>query len=344
MIGVGIVGGGFGLRAHVPAFRSDKRCRVVAIGLSDRVRAEQAAKKLGIARGYGSWRDLVDDPAVNVVSLAVPPALQEEIVRYAIRRKKPVFLEKPLAVNYSRAKKLESLLRRSHLPNGIDLEYPATAAWREARRLLHSKKMGSVRHVMLSWQIDMADNRLKKTTWKTNAAQGGGALNLFGSHAFHYLEWLLGPIEAVNARLLKPPGLPGEQETLCAMRVKFKKGFYGNLTIASHCVHGSGHRVEIYGDKGSLLIRVATGQPIDEAELYFGAITDKMIKKVDLKVPALRKGAARSGAVAELVGRFVDAVIQHRTSHPNAGDGLRAQQIIDAARRSHDAGGQVMWL
>lgn len=344
MIGVGVVGGGFGLRAHVPAFRADKRCQVVALCLSDELRAKKAAKKWAITHAYGSWRDLVDDPAVHVIALAVPPKLQEEIVRYAIRLKKPVFLEKPLAADYAHAKKLEALLRRSQLPNSIDLEYPATAAWKEARRLVRAGKVGSVRHVMLSWQVEMPDNRSKQATWKANSRMGGGALNLLGSHAFHYLEWLLGPIEAVNARLLKPPGLPGEQETLCAMRVKFKKGFYGNLTIASHCVHGSGHRLEIYGDKGSVHIHVAAGQPIDEAELYYGKATGKKITKVNLGLPQARKGMPRVGAVAELAHRFIDAVVRQKSCHPNAMDGLRAQQIIDAARRSHDAGGQVMWL
>ena len=64
--------------------------------------AEEAARRLGFARGVGDWRALVDDPAVDVVAITAPNALHKPIALAALAAGKAVYCEKPLAADARR--------------------------------------------------------------------------------------------------------------------------------------------------------------------------------------------------------------------------------------------------
>ena len=80
---------------HVPAFRADERCRVVGIGAATAGRAREAATALGIERAFDDWQELVASPDLDVVAIAVPPAVQPAVAEAAARAGKHIFCEKP---------------------------------------------------------------------------------------------------------------------------------------------------------------------------------------------------------------------------------------------------------
>src|SRR5271167_2341818 len=96
-ISVGIVGIGYGQHVLAPAFAADERCQVAAICASTADRAEVVAQRLLIPRALGDWRALVADPEIDVLAIAVPPALQAPLVLAAAAAGKAVFCEKPVA-------------------------------------------------------------------------------------------------------------------------------------------------------------------------------------------------------------------------------------------------------
>src|SRR4051794_15315091 len=95
-IGIGVIGIGFGQYVHVPAFRSVPKCEVRAICATTEDRAREAANTLGIPKSYGDPRQLIADPAIDAVSIAVPPYLQPSLIESAARAGKHIFCEKPL--------------------------------------------------------------------------------------------------------------------------------------------------------------------------------------------------------------------------------------------------------
>src|SRR5262249_27393739 len=99
MIGVGIVGCNYGRTVLIPAFRQDPRCEVVALGGTDAARRPELGGAMNGARGVGSWQGVVEERAVAVIAVAVPPDLQPAIAQRALELGKPVFLEKPLAAD-----------------------------------------------------------------------------------------------------------------------------------------------------------------------------------------------------------------------------------------------------
>lgn len=110
---IGIVGAGGIVRAgHLPAYRS-AGLPVVAIADLNRDAAQRTAAEFGIARVAGSAAELIADPEVEVVDIAVTPAAQPDIVRAAIDAGKPVLAQKPFAEDLAVAAELVARAQRA---------------------------------------------------------------------------------------------------------------------------------------------------------------------------------------------------------------------------------------
>ena len=101
--GIGIVGaGGIVNYAHLPAYRQ-AGFRVVGITDLDLHRANETAKAHGISRIYRNLEELLADPEIAIVDVAVFPQEQLRIVRQAAAAGKHMLCQKPLAYSYGEA-------------------------------------------------------------------------------------------------------------------------------------------------------------------------------------------------------------------------------------------------
>lgn len=333
MIRVGIIGTGFGEKVHLPAFRSDKRFRIVAVASRTFSHAKNASRRHGIPRGYDDWKKIVDDPEVDAVSIAVPPRWQPTIAQTALERGKAVFCEKPMALTVREARKMLNAAKRSRLANMVDLEFSEVPAWRIARSLLRQKSLGDLRHVAVSWNVETYANRLGLRSWKSEVREGGGALGNFTSHVFYYLEWFCGPIQSLSARLARFRHAPGSSDTFNHLSLRFRSGFPGAVLVSTHAYLGSGHRVEFYGDKGTLVLENRGADYIKGFKLFFTTRDSRRLKEV--KVATVRGvHDGRILAVQTLVSRFADQIERGGAASPGFREGLRVQQLIEWARES----------
>ncbi len=105
--GIGCVGAGFVMRdCHLTAYRQ-AGFHPVAIASRDPAHARAAAEAHGIPRWYPTVADLLADPAVEVLDIAVPPDVQPAIIRQAVahpRRVRGILAQKPLAMSYAEAR------------------------------------------------------------------------------------------------------------------------------------------------------------------------------------------------------------------------------------------------
>ena len=89
-----------------PAFNKVKNSSLVAVMRRDAAKAEDYAKRHSVPKWYDSADQLINDPDVNAVYVATPPSSHEEYTIAAINAGKPVYVEKPMSVNYSSAKNM----------------------------------------------------------------------------------------------------------------------------------------------------------------------------------------------------------------------------------------------
>ncbi len=336
---VGVVGIGFGLGVHVPAFRLDSRCEVAAICASTTERAAKAAAKAGISKACGDWRELVSDPGIDIVSIATPAGAQFGIAKAALEAGKHVFLEKPVAPTEEEGRELVKLAEESDLRTTLDFEFVETPGWPELKQALDSGELGELRIVNVDWQVNShAIQNGFFDSWKLRPDLDGGVLNLFGTHTFHYLEWLFGPISGLRAHLPGLPGLPAEVEALALLQVEFKNGARGAISLSSASFQGNGHRLEVYGSGGSARLNNSTTDYIRGFELEIGNARTGERRNVDLPGDEDLQRDGRIAPVSRMVRRFVDAIENNRECSPNVVAGWRVQRWIDGARASAKTG------
>src|SRR5213596_3643882 len=102
---IGILGAGFIVNdCHMVAYRK-AGFNPVAIASRTRAGAEKVAQKHGIAKVYERPQDLLNDPAIEVLDIAVPPMRQLGLIKAACERKivKGILAQKPLGTNYAEA-------------------------------------------------------------------------------------------------------------------------------------------------------------------------------------------------------------------------------------------------
>jgi len=337
---IGIIGCGYGAQVLVPAFRADARTEVVAIAARSRARAQSAAQALGIPGFADDWRELLDPRRLDALAIAAPPDAQAEIARAALECGLHVFAEKPLASTLDGARRLAALAVRSGRAHAIDFNFREVAAIRKAREVLRSNALGALRHVAVVWQVESFANQARLESWKTDRGAGGGALSNFVSHALDYLEWLAGPIIGLSARLAGMPGDGRPNDTFVSMACRFAGGAAGSLLMSAAAYRGSGHRIEFYGEGGSLVLENPGRDYMRGFDLRL-AVRPRDFARV---VPPTDEDAWEDGRVlptSRIVSGFLDWIDGGKPAEPNFTAGLRVQCLLDHARRSHETG---RWL
>lgn len=337
-LAIGVVGIGFGSRVHVPAFReSPAKCEVVALCARRIERAEAAARELNVPRAVADWRELVADPSVDALAIAVPPIAQAEVALAAVRAGKHVFCEKPVALDSGSARELLRAAEQARVAHAVDFIFPEIDAWRRLRARIDAGELGRIRHIALAWRVETRSHakNAESSLWKAQTAKGGGTLYSFASHSFHYLEWLFGPITRLAARLA-PAG--AEADARVDAWLDFAAGFEGRLSIASDAFLGCGHRIEVHGDEGTALLENRGRDYARGFELSFGDRTTQTLAKQQTEDGDPNRDG-RIEVVGRIAARFLDAASNPNTAlRPNLEDGLRSQELLDAARLASSTG------
>ena len=85
------------VKRFIPGAQASRNGVVAAIASRDGARASEVAARLGIARSYGSYEELLADPEIDAIYIALPNSLHAEWIVKAAAAGKPVLCEKPLA-------------------------------------------------------------------------------------------------------------------------------------------------------------------------------------------------------------------------------------------------------
>ena len=345
-IAVGVVGAGFGRYGLIPAFRRDPRCRIVALCTSTLASAKRHALSLGIPRSFVDYRQMFESVPMRAVAIAVPPRAQPAIARAALEAGVSVFAEKPLASDLVSARGLLDCATNGAVSTVVDFMFPELVTWRRAHELIRNGQLGCIRHVMLDWRMESYDNARGDILWKTISGEGGGVLSHFVSHCFYHLEWFFGPIKCLMADLSAAPDLASTGDTMATLGVQFSSGVTASVSLCSAALFGSGHRLEVYGDKGALVLRNLTSDPVVGFELLHGHRDDRALSLIAHEEPDQYTIGEdpRVPPVARLVSRFLDSVSGGAAARPSFVDGVRAQELIEAARRSARDKGWVQVL
>lgn len=142
---IGCIGAGFIMAdCHLVAYRQ-AGFNPVAICSGSRNRAEEVAKRHGLATVHDNYQTLLADKSIEVIDIAVPPDVQIDVVREAVKHAdhiRGILAQKPLGMNFAEAAEIVRLCREAGITLAVNQNMRYDQSVRAAKRLLERGDLG----------------------------------------------------------------------------------------------------------------------------------------------------------------------------------------------------------
>lgn len=280
---VGLIGTGFMGRTHTFGYATASKAFDLPVSIvldtvadvTDEA-ARAAARRFGYERSTSNWRDIVEDPRIDIVNVTAPNAFHKEMAIAAIAAGKHVYCEKPLAPLASDALEMTEAAEKAGVRTQVGFNYLCNPILPLAREIIASGELGEIRVFRGIHAEDYMTDADAPFTFRHDVI-GGGAFADLGSHALATAEFLLGPVTRLMGDCLtvideRPSGTGRrkvEVDDVGRAFLRFANGASGSVE-ASWVSTGRKmqHDFEVYGTKGGLSF---SGERLNELNLYSSA-------------------------------------------------------------------------
>ena len=209
LLNIGLVGSGFMGQAHADAYRRagllyrdlPARPELYAVAEQNAELAEAARARLGFGRGYGDWRQLVEDPKVDVVDITTPNHLHVDVALAALEAGKHVYCEKPLAVTVEDARRMTVAAKKAGVKTLVAFNNVKTPAALFAKDIIQRGEIGEPIRFRGTFDQGFFNDPSLPWSWRCSRdLAGSGALGDLGAHTISVAQFLMGDIVAVSAQ------------------------------------------------------------------------------------------------------------------------------------------------
>jgi predicted dehydrogenase len=369
-IRVGLIGHKFMGRAHTHAYTDlpiffDPGVDVVKHTLcSDEESVVPAAARWGWKNSSRDWREVANNPEIDLVDIAAPSAIHFQVALAAMKAGKHVFCEKPLALSLDDARTMEKAAREAKVVNMIGFNYRRVPALALAKSLIDAGELGELFHFrgiyQQSWLVDPGFPLVWRLQKK---AAGYGSHGDLGAHVVDIARFLVGDVEKVCCmqrtfvtRRPKPSFVDGlvavagtemgdvDVDDASAFMAQFRgKATMGYFEMSRY---GTGHRnqnfIEVNGSKGAIIFDM---EKMNELEVYKTSDPANLqgFRRVQVGegqhpyMSAWWPPGHVIGFGDTFVNQAYDLVCAIRDGSrvtPDFSDGLACQEVLAAAERS----------
>ena len=257
-----------------------------------------------------------------------------DIVAAAARAGKPVFCEKPLAVDLATARRMAQAVAEAGVVNQVGLVLRHSPAFRWVRHQIALPTSGPLMSIVFRDDQYLPIQGLYGSTWRIDGDKAGsGTLLEHSVHDLDLLRWMMGPIESVSAHTENHHGHPGIEDQASVL-LSATGGALATLTSVWHDLldRPSQRRVEVFCRHAYFHIEGDWNGPVHwERHGSSGCLDGN-----DLAAAA----AAADGQGHNPDAAFIAAVRSGQPAHPDFAVALEAHRLCDAAYRSAAGGGR----
>lgn len=183
----GVLGPGFvASRAVIPAIQRSHNSRVKALASRDLARARVVAAQWDIEHAYGDYQEMLDDPSIDAVYIALPNHLHCTWTVQAALAGKHVLCEKPLACSAREGEQMLEACRAAQVQLMEAAMYRFHPRMRRLKQLVGEGTLGHLRFSHSSFSFSFTDTQ----NYRNSLACGGGALLDVGCYCVNALCWL----------------------------------------------------------------------------------------------------------------------------------------------------------
>jgi predicted dehydrogenase len=281
-LNIGLIGTGYMGKCHAlawnavkPVFGDVPDIRLLHLGELNDELARKKAEEFGFDRASGDWRKVVDDPDIDVVSIATPNKFHAEMAIAALEAGKHVWCEKPMAPNLPDAEAMLAAARAAGKLTVMGYNYIQNPAIRHIRELLTEGVIGEVNHVRVEIDEDFMADPDTPFFYRHEVSSGHGALDDFGVHALAMVHSLLGGVARVCCDMGKPYATRRTAEggsrdvevyDSATALIRLENGASGLIALNRAAWGRKGRiMIQMFGSKGSILY---DQERMNEFQLY----------------------------------------------------------------------------
>ena len=247
-----------------PAFNKVEGSRLIAVMRRNAALAEDYAKRHNVPRFYSDGTDLINDQDINAIYVATPPGSHAEYAIRSIKAGKPVYVEKPMAINFAECCRINKASEKYKVPVFVAYYRRALPGFLKVKELVENGSIGKVRHIRIQLFKSPSKEEISgKPSWRVEPIiSGGGHFFDLACHQLDYLDFLFGPIKQVRSIVLNQAGLYEAEDYVSAALI-----FDDNIVCSgTWCFSASPESdcdiIEITGDAGILTFTCFSFEPI----------------------------------------------------------------------------------
>ena len=188
-----------------PAFNKVSHSKLVAVMRRNAEKAKDYASRHGVAKWYSDAASLINDPHVNAIYVATPPLNHEGYAIEALKAGKPVYVEKPMAIDAAAAERMTVMAEQTGIKLSVAHYRRQQPLFLKIKSLLEEKAIGDVRLVNLQLFYPPNSQMIAKTdeAWRLNPTiSGGGLFHDLAPHQLDLMLYFFGrPVKATGVAL-----------------------------------------------------------------------------------------------------------------------------------------------
>lgn len=185
-----------------PAFNKVNNSSLVAVMRRDAAKAKEYAIRHKVPKWFSVAGDLINDDEVNAIYIATPPSFHEEYAIAAINAGKPVYIEKPMTLNFESANMIAKVASEKNIKVSVAHYRRGQPLFNKVKQLLEEKIIGDVFFAKLEFYkkpLPKEALAIPKVSWRINPKiAGGGLFHDISPHQIDLMYWLFGDIEKAS--------------------------------------------------------------------------------------------------------------------------------------------------
>jgi predicted dehydrogenase len=244
-----------------PGFQKANYSKLVAVMRRNGDLAKEYAHRHNVPKWYDNAEELINDPEIDAVYIATPPSAHKEYTLLTARAGKPVYVEKPMAINTEECRTMIDVCNAAGVPLFTAYYRRALRRFLKVKELIDTHAIGTARFVTITFYQPHSLDTTSELPWRVQPKISGGGLFIdLASHMLDFLDFVFGPIESVHGFASNQQHLyPAED--IVSGAFKFQSDVQGTGTW---CFSGfqKFDCTEIVGDLGKISFSTFDAQPI----------------------------------------------------------------------------------
>lgn len=245
-----------------PGFQKANNSELVAVMRRNGDLARDYAERHKVAHWYDDADALINDPNVDAVYIATPPHVHKDYTLRCAAAGKPVYVEKPMALNYAECQAMVDACKSAGVPLWVAYYRRTLPRFLKIRDIVQSGKLGAIRSVNMQIYSPPPDFPPGDIPWRLQPELGGagGRFIDLAVHMFDFLDYVLGPVASVQGMgVNQGKAYPADDHVVAYFA--FESGVIG---VGDWCFTASHHvdQTQIVGTNGTIQFASFNTSPV----------------------------------------------------------------------------------